>query len=155
MSNKNMSVSEMAGKIALSITGLVLALGVLMGAIWGFNSFGRSQDIADAKNKAQANLITANNNVQVTEIEIQNQQQKIQVTQQQAQIRFEEAKGVKAAQDEISKTLTPLYVQMEYAKALEQIAESGKNNSVIYIPTGPGGVPIVTNPNANQVGGDK
>lgn len=137
------SLKRAAGIGGLAIGGLVLVLAVIMGAVAAFNAFGRSQDIADANNKAHANLIAANNQVAVTEIEIKNQNQRIQVTKQQAEIRFQEAVGIRKAQDEVSKTLTPLYIQFEYAKALEAIAASGKNNSVIYIPSGNGGVPII------------
>lgn len=139
------SVKDFIVTVVLGIVALGVAIGLIVGGIAGFSAFGRSQDRADASNNAKIALVKANNNVQVTQIEIQNQEQQIQVTKQQAEIRYQEAVGIRKAQDEVSKTLTPLYVQMEYAKALEQIATSGKNNSVIYIPTGPGGVPIVTN----------
>lgn len=130
--------------IVMGIMALALVLGVILGAIWGFKSFNRSQRVADAKTTAQTALIKANNDVTVTEINIKNQAQRVQVAQQQAQIRFEEAKGIKAAQDEISKTLTPLYVQMEQVRALEEIAKDGKNATVVYIPSGAGGVPLVS-----------
>ncbi|MET8696876.1 hypothetical protein ABZV65_30550 [Streptomyces bauhiniae] len=133
--------------IALVLAGalaLVLGVGALMGGIAGFKAFGRYQSMSDAKNGAQIALVHARNKVTVTEIEIRNQNQRIQVTKQKAQIRYEEAVGLRHAQDEVAKTLTPLYVQMEYARALEEIAKSGKNNSVVYIPTGEGGVPLVS-----------
>ena len=128
------------------VTGVV-ALTAIVGLIWGFNAFSRSQDMADAKNKANINLVNAHNQVETTAIDIQNQQQRVQVAQQQAQIRLEDAKGIRAAQDEVAKTLTPLYVQFEMTQALEKIAESGKNNSVVYIPAGAGGIPLVAGAN--------
>lgn len=128
------------------VTGVV-ALAAIVGLIWGFNAFSRSQDMADAKNKANINLVNAHNQVETTAIDIQNQQQRVQVAQQQAQIRLEDAKGIRAAQDEVAKTLTPLYVQFEMTQALEKIAESGKNNSVVYIPAGAGGIPLVAGAN--------
>lgn len=130
--------------IAAFLGAIVLLLLVIMGAIWGFNAFGRSQATADAKNQANIRIIAANNEVQRTQIQISNQAQQIKVHQQQADIRKADAVGVRAAQDEIAKTLTPLYVQWEMTQALVQIAQSGKNSSVIYIPSGAGGVPLVS-----------
>jgi hypothetical protein len=43
----------------------------------------------------------------------------------------------------IAKTLTPLYVQFEMTQALSEIAKSGRNSSIVYIPSGPGGVPFI------------
>lgn len=138
--SKTISIKSVSIGVA---TGIV-ALAALMGIIWGFSAFSRSQDMADAKNNANIALVKARNNVEVTSIEIQNQEQRVQVAQQQAQIRLEDAKGIRAAQDEVAKTLTPLYVQFEMTQALEKIAESGKNNTVVYIPTGAGGIPLVS-----------
>lgn len=135
------------GPIALVVAALVcltLLIGVLMGAIAGFKAFGRYQSVTDAKNRATVSKIKANNDVQVTAIQIKNQEQRVEVAKQQAQIRFETAKGVREAQDEIAKTLTPLYVQFEMTEALKEIAKSGKNSSVVYIPSGANGVPLVS-----------
>jgi len=129
---------------AVALVGLAALLALIMGATWGFKAFGRSQDMAEAKNKATIARIHANNQVTVTAIQIRNQRQRVQVAKQQAQIRFENSKGVREAQDEIAKTLTPLYVQFEYAEALKEIAKSGRNSSVVYIPSGAGGVPLVS-----------
>ena len=46
---------------------------------------------------------------------------------------------------EIDKTLTPLYVQHEYVRALEQLAHS-PNNTTIFVPVGDNGIPNVINP---------
>lgn len=130
--------------IATLVAVLVLLLAVIMGAIAGFKAFTRYQHNADAHNAAKIALVRANNNVKVTEIEIRNQNQRVKVAQQQAQIRFENAKGVREAQDEIAKTLTPLYVQFEMTQTLADIAKSGRNSSVIYIPSGANGIPLVS-----------
>jgi hypothetical protein len=137
--------------IAILVT-LVLFVGLLIGAIAGFKAFGRHQAIADANNKAHVARIQAANETQVNELRISAQQQKVKITQQDAQIRFEQAKGVREAQDEISRTLTPLYVQFEMVDALKQIAESGKNNTVVYIPSGANGIPLVSNVSGDKVG---
>ncbi|WP_331732140.1 hypothetical protein OG613_47510 (plasmid) [Streptomyces sp. NBC_00015] len=123
---------------------LVALVAGIMGSIAGYKAFSRYQDTADAKNRATVAKIKANNDVQVTAIQIKNQEQRVKVAKQQAQIRFENAKGVREAQDEIAKTLTPLYVQFEMTEALKEIAKSGKNSSVVYIPSGANGVPLVS-----------
>lgn len=137
-------MAEFVGKGVAIIVGLALAIGILMGAISGFQAFGRYQRIQDAKNTAQANIIAANNKVATTEIEIQNQDQMVKVTEQQAQIRLQQAIGIREANDEINKSLTPLYVQFEMTQVLQQLGTSGKNNTVIYVPSGQGGVPTIT-----------
>lgn len=96
------------------------------------------------QNRSQA-LRDAQNQVTITNIQIGTTKQKVQIAQQEAEIRKAQAVGIREAQDEISKTLTPLYVQFELSQALKDIAISGKNNSVIYIPIGPNGLPIVQN----------
>lgn len=131
----------------LALISLVLLVGIIMGAIAGFKAFGRYQSTADANNRAKVAQIKANNDVKVTAIQIKNQEQRVEVAKQQAQIRFENAKGVREAQDEIAKTLTPLYVQFEMTEALKEIAKSGKNSSVVYIPSGANGVPLVSGVN--------
>jgi hypothetical protein len=94
----------------------------------------------------------AHNSVKVSTIEIQNQAQRVQIAKQQADIRVQDAVGVRGAQDEIAKTLTPLYVQYEMVQALQAIATSGKNNSIVYVPAGANGIPLVSTVNPSQVG---
>ena len=94
----------------------------------------------------------ANNQVKVSAIQIQNQEQRVQIAKQHAQIRYQNSIGIREAQDEIAKTLTPLYVQFEMTQALQAIATSGQNNSVIYIPTSPtSGLPVVPTSNTTPV----
>jgi hypothetical protein len=127
-----------------ALVSLLVLIGIIMGAVAGFKAFGRYQSVTDAKNAATVARIKASNDVTVTAIQIKNQQQRVKVAQQQAQIRFENAKGIRESQDEIAKTLTPLYVQFEMTEALKEIAKSGKNSSVVYIPSGANGVPLVS-----------
>ena len=102
------------------IVGAVVALMFLLPA------YARYQKRANAENR-----------VKVSAIQIRNQEQRVLIAQQQAQIRLQNAIGIRKSQDEIAKTLTPLYVQFEMTEALKQIAMSGKNNSVVFIPTNP------------------
>lgn len=106
-----------------------------------------------AYNRYQARA-NAHNQVKVTAIQIQNQEQRVKIAKQHAQIRYQNSIGIREAQDEIAKTLTPLYVAFEMTQALQAIATSGQNNSVIYLPTNPStGLPVV--PVNNLPGGGK
>jgi len=120
-----------------SVAALFMAVVLLVGFAAGCKSFTRYQTRADAENQ-----------VKVSAIQIQNQEQRVQIAKQHAQIRYQNSIGIREAQDEIAKTLTPLYVQFEMTQALQAIATSGKNNSVIYIPTSPtSGLPVVPTSN--------
>jgi hypothetical protein len=116
--------------VAALIVALVLILA--MGVTIGFRSIGRTQARADAVNR-----------VKISTIEIRNQEQRVEIAKQKAEIRLQDAIGVREAQDEIAKTLTPLYVQFEMVEALKAIAASGSNNSVVFIPSGANGIPLV------------
>ena len=117
----------------MSVAGFVVAIIIIFALIFASGSYGRWN-----------RLQSAHNNVKVSTIEIQNQTQRVLIAKQQADIRLQDAIGVREAQDEIAKTLTPLYVQYEMVQALQQIAVSGKNSSVVYLPSGAGGVPLVS-----------
>lgn len=68
----------------------------------------------------------------------------VQIAINLAQARYQTSIGLKRSQDEIRKTLTPLYVQFEMVQALQAVATSGKNNTVVYLPTNPAtGLPVV------------
>lgn len=139
MNTRPMSI---AGWIGTSSAALVLAIFLIVGGASGCKSWNRYQKRADA-----------NNNVKVTAIQIRNQEQRVKIAKQHAQIRYQNSIGIREAQDEIAKTLTPLYVAFEMTQALQQIATSGQNNSVIYLPTNPvTGLPIVPVTNAIQPG---
>lgn len=123
---------------------IVLGIG---GCTAGVKAFSRYQDRADRAQARQQKIYDEKNNVEVNSIRIAQQDQLVQVAKQKAQIRYENAVGVRKAQDEISHTLTPLYVQFEMVTALEAIAQSGRNSSVIYIPTGANGIPLIAGAN--------
>lgn len=116
-----------------SFLSLILIVVALFGFLALSKAFGRYQKRADAEN-----------NVKVTEIQIHNQEQRVKIAQQKAEIRYVDATGIRRAQDAISQTLTPLYVQHEMIQALR---ESGA--TTVYIPTDPAsGLPVVTTRNA-------
>lgn len=126
-----------------AVVALAGLIGIILACMWGFKAYGRYQAVQDTKNHVKTSQIDANNQVRLNEIEISQQQQRVKIEQQKAQIRYEKSKGIRESQDEIAKTLTPLYVQFEMTESLKEIATSGKNNTVIYIPVGPNGLPMV------------
>lgn len=116
----------------------ILALGVV--GCGAYRNWQRGQKRADAHNA-----------VKITTIRIQQAQQYARIVRARnaavnarAQQRYLEAVGIRRAQDEISKTLTPLYVQHEAIQAQERTAQSGRNSTVIYVPSGTQGVPLVS-----------
>lgn len=129
----------------LAFTALSLLIGLILGATWAFKSFNRDQRVAEAKNVVTTSRIGANNQVALNRIKIGQQKQRVKIAEQEAEVRIREARGVKAAQDEIAKTLTGEYIQYEMTKVLADIAKSGRNSSVIYIPVGPDGLPVIAN----------
>lgn len=133
--------TAVVGVVVSAFLALALLIGIVLGITFAFRSFGRSQKLADARN-----------NVKVSQIEIRNQEQRVEIAKQKAEIRLQDAIGVREAQDEIAKTLTPLYVQFEMVEALKSIAQSGQNNTVVYIPSGANGIPLVSTINGGQVG---
>jgi hypothetical protein len=121
---------------ALALLGLVLIFTLAAG---GCKEYNRYQKRAEA-----------NNRVKVTHIEIRRAEQQARInraqiaaTEAEADKRRAEAKGIRDAQDTIQATLTDRYLQHEAIQAQKAIATSGKNNSLIYLPSGPNGVPLV------------
>lgn len=120
-----------------TIIGMAIGLMSIVALMFLFPTYSRYQKRANAENQ-----------VKVSAIQIQNQEQRVKIAKQHAQIRYQNSIGIREAQDEIAKTLTPLYVQFEMTQALQQIATSGKNNTVIYLPTSPtSGLPVVPTSN--------
>jgi uncharacterized protein HemX len=134
------AVKDGALAVIMVVVALAVVLALLIGGYMGVKTIGRAQKRADAVNR-----------VKITEIEIRNQEQRIQIAKQKAEIRRQDAIGVRNAQDEISSTLTPLYVQFEMVEALKAIARSGRNSSVVYIPSGDNGIPLVSTVNPDEV----
>lgn len=136
--------------IVTTIIGLGLLIAMILGCMFGFKAYSRYQARADVDNKVKTSRVEANNQVELNHIKISQQEQRVKIAEQEAEVRLREAEGVKAAQDEIAKTLTREYIQYEMTKVLADIAKSGKNSSVIYVPTGSDGLPIVTNADATK-----
>lgn len=120
---------------------ILLVIGLIMLIVLGFGALGRYQSRENQHNK-----------VTNTRTEIQNQDQLIQIAIKKAEIRKQDAVGIKEAQDEISSTLTPYYLQWEAIQAQMAVAQSGKNNTIVYLPSGNMGVPLVDNVAVGNVG---
>lgn len=125
---------------ALGVLAFVAFIALSVGGVAGCKSFSRYQKRADA-----------NNAVQVTHIAIRRANQQAQInraqiaaTKAEAEKRYAEAVGIRRAQDEISATLTERYIQHEAIQAQKAIATSGRNNTVIYVPSGTNGTPVLT-----------
>lgn len=137
------SIKNLFAGIAASLVTIAVIVGFVLLCVLGVkgcNNFNRSQARKDAEN-----------HVAITHIEIAKADEEAQINHAQikaqeaeAQKRVVEAKGIAAAQDIIQKTLTPEYIQFEAIKAQERIATSGSNNTVIYVPSGTNGTPIIT-----------
>ena len=110
---------------------VVVSLSLFIGLCFAIPMFFRYQTRAEA-----------NNEVAVNEIRIRQQEQLIQVEKQKAQIRVEEAKGIRDSQQLINATLTDQYLQHEAIQAQVKMAGS-PNHTQIYIPVGNNGIPVV------------
>lgn len=127
-----------AGAWIMTMVALLVLFSI--GGLAGCKTFNRYQKRADA-----------NNNVKVTNINIRKAQQQARIVRAQnaavkarADQRAIEAHGIRQAQDIISQTLSPLYIQHEAIQAQKAVATSGKNNTIIYVPSGTNGTPIIT-----------
>jgi hypothetical protein len=89
------------------------------------------KSVADAQN----NKVTAETAISQKEFEIKS-------TQADAIKRIEEAKGIAEAQRIINASLTDKYLQHEAITAQREMA-NGENHTVVYIPSGSNGIPLV------------
>ena len=122
-------------RVVVAVTlAIVIFVALIFGGVTGCKSYNRWQKREDAHNKVQVTHIE----IEKAEEEAKVNKAQIKATEAEAEKRVAEAVGIKKAQVEINKTLTPLYVQHEYVQALEK----GHVQSTM-IPVGPNGIPIV------------
>jgi len=76
------------------------------------------------------------------ETELERKKFEVEIEKKDAEIRVIEARGIAQAQRIINASLTPLYIQHEAIQAQKAMADS-PNNTMIYIPVGAQGVPLV------------
>lgn len=134
-----MTIGEVVRWVLGIVAGIaaIIALFLILGGV--YKGYERYQARADAKNKVTLN-----------DTRIRQTQQLVKVAHQNALIEVARAKGIKRAQQIINRTLTPLYVQHEAIQAELRLAGSQHANTVIYIPVGANGVPLVS-PTGQQV----
>jgi hypothetical protein len=126
-------------KWTATTVGVLILVGVLLFGVGYTNRvYQRHQRIADARNE-----------VKVTQIQIARTTQLVEVENQEAAIRVAEANGIAQAQTIINGSLTPLYLQHEAIQAQIQMAQ-GTNHTVVYIPIGNEGIPLVGTVNASD-----
>ena len=76
--------------------------------------------------------------------ELQQMESKLQIAQKNAKIKVAEADGIAEAQRIIAGTLTPSYLTHEAIQNQEKVIDS-RTATVIYIPVGANGIPMVNN----------
>jgi hypothetical protein len=131
-----------------AVLAVVLLVGVGTGLSAALKAYNRAEERADARNR-----------VTLTHIAINRARQQARITRAQiaakkadAEKRFAEAVGIKRAQNEIASTLTGHYLQYEAIQAQKAVATSGRNNTLIYVPSGSNGVPLFQDPqNVNRL----
>jgi hypothetical protein len=125
------------------------AAAILIVAAWG--TYDRWQQRASRSQNRTQTRRDASNHVAVNQIRIGYFRQELLIAKQRASIRQAQAVGIREAQDKIAATLTPLYVQFEMTEALKAIATSGRNSSVVFVPSGAAGIPLVAGANGPRV----
>lgn len=88
-------------------------------------------------------LANENNQTKINDIQIAQTAQLVKIQEQKAQIQIAQAKGIAAAQEIIQGTLTPAYLQYMAIEA-EQAEVQSQNHTIIYIPSGENGIPLVS-----------
>lgn len=126
-------------QVIWSCIGAVVAIFLLFVVLGpGCAEYNRYQKRQDAHNKVAVVKVE----IQKAEEEAKVNRAQVKATEAEAEKKVAESVGLKRAQVEINKSLTPLYVQHEYVQALENIAHS-PSNTIEFIPVGQNGIPIV------------
>ena len=133
--------------ILAGLLGLIVVVATGVGISAGLKAYNRAQLRADAENRVRLTRIDRNRARAQTLVA----RAQIATTEAQAQARYQDAIGTRRAQDVISRTLTSRYLQYQAIQAQQAVATSGRNNTLIYVPSGAGGVPLVQDPqNVNR-----
>lgn len=119
--------------VIATVFGFILLIVITFGLTAFGKSFSRYQRLADERNQTQVN-----------DIQIAQTAQLVKVQQQKAQIQVEQAKGIASSQEIIKSSLTPLYIQYLAIEA-QKSEVSSPNHTIIYIPSGQNGIPLVNN----------
>lgn len=115
-----------------------LFLLVIILLLFGAPAYGRYQRLQNEHNQTRVN-----------DIKIAQTRQLVQVAEQTKQITIVNAHGIAASQKIINGTLTNQYLQ--YLAIDAQKAEvSSPNHTIIYVPAGDNGIPLVQTVNPQQ-----
>ena len=144
--------TSLASKFVLwgiaAVLTVVLLVGVGVGLSAGLKTYSRAEKRADAENEVRLTHIAISRAEQQARIT----RAQIEATEADAEKRVAEAVGIRRAQNEISRTLTGHYLQYEAIQAQKAVATSGRNNTLIYVPSGSNGVPLTQDPqNVNRL----
>ena len=115
----------------LGLLALLTIVAVLIAIIAGFKTFNRYQRVQDARNEQK-----------VIEMKVTQTRNLVEVEKQKAAVRVAEAQGIADSQRIIDSSLTTTYLQYLAIQAQMDMA-NGTNHTVIYIPVGNEGIPLV------------
>jgi hypothetical protein len=139
---KPATVTKIVAWSAGILIGVVVTVGAGIGLSAAVQAYHRAEQRANAENL-----------VRLTHIEIRRAEQQalvaragVATAQANAESQYQQAIGVRRAQGVIAGGLTPQYLQYEAIQAQKAVATSGRNNTLIYLPSGSGGVPLVQDP---------
>jgi hypothetical protein len=121
--------------VAVGIVAFVLIAVLAAGGCKAYNRYQARQDAENAVKITHINIDRAQQQAQINRAQIA-------ATQAEAQKRYVQSVGIRRAQDEISRTLTPLYIQWEAIQAQLAMAHS-ENHTMIWAPSGANGAPLV------------
>ena len=131
-------MDSIKGTIVGISVGFILLAGLILGLMFGLPAYGRNQRLLNEQNQTQVN-----------DIQIAQTAQLVKVQEQKAQIQVAEAQGIAQSQKIIANTLTPAYLQYEAIEAQKSEINS-QNHTIIYIPSGNNGIPLVSTVNPQQ-----
>lgn len=121
---------------------IVLVIGAIFGGVdyvaHAVPNYKRGQRLANERNQTTIN-----------DIQIAQTAQLVKVQQQKAQIQIAQAQGIAQSQKIIANTLTPAYLQYEAIEAQKDETAS-PNHTIIYIPSGDNGIPLVSTVDPQQ-----
>lgn len=116
----------------LSGLGVFVVVTILIfGSMFGLPAYGRYQRLQNERNQTTIN-----------DIKIAQTQQLVKVAEQNKQITVVNAEGIAESQKIINGTLTSQYLQYLAIEAQKSEVD-GQNHTIIYVPSGDNGVPLV------------
>ena len=124
------------------IGALLLVVILLFGIGFANRAYNRYQRVQDIKNQEK-----------VVEREIRVQRQQVEVEKEKANIRIAEAEGIAESQRIIDASLTTNYLTYLAIQAQMSLANSD-NDTVIYIPVGENGIPLVRDTATDETTGE-